>query len=412
MKILFIRDDNPYFGSSASNNRYAGLLDALMQRGASVAVVVTGGYRERREYILKGRPPGRPNLEVKYLLPIFNHNIWLRRLNGYVLSGIWRLLVHSRLAKVFASDYDVIWLTCDTSILDALCVYESSLKGLSLIELSEFNDLYKLDGQTTNKLQYWLADKENRAFLESVSKIDLLAVMTKTLIRHYGPMAKPDAKLLHLPMTVDLKRFSVGSSNGVVHKRPYIVYIGVLNNQKDGVDILIRAFGEIAAKYPEYTLYLTGFYHHDVPMQRQLISDLNLNDRIVYPGVMEKTDIPSFIQNAELLVMARPDSRQARGGFPTKLGEYLSTGNPVCVTRVGEIPDYLEDNISAFLADPGSVESFASAMDRALSDSENAKRVGANGRKVAEKHFSTDVQGERLMAFLEENCSKDKITNS
>ena len=51
--------------------------------------------------------------------------------------------------------------------------------------------------------------------------------------------------------------------------------------------------------------------------------------------------------------------------------------------------------------------SFALAMDRALSDSENAKSVGVNGRKVAEKYFSVDVQAERLMAFLEENCSKN-----
>ena len=50
--------------------------------------------------------------------------------------------------------------------------------------------------------------------------------------------------------------------------------------------------------------------------------------------------------------MARPDSRQARGGFPTKLGEYLATGKPVCVTKVGEITVYLEDNVSAFLAEP------------------------------------------------------------
>ena len=66
------------------------------------------------------------------------------------------------------------------------------------------------------------------------------------------------------------------------------------------MDILIRAFGKIAANYPEYILYLTGFYHHDVPMQKDLINDLHLDDRIVYLGVMDKSEVPSFIQDAEL----------------------------------------------------------------------------------------------------------------
>ena len=53
-----------------------------------------------------------------------------------------------------------------------------------------------------------------------------------------------------------------------------------------------------------------------------------------------------------------------------------------------------------FFAEPGSVESFSEAMDRALSDPENAKRVGANGRKVAEREFNKDVQARKLFEFF------------
>jgi glycosyltransferase involved in cell wall biosynthesis len=69
---------------------------------------------------------------------------------------------------------------------------------------------------------------------------------------------------------------------------------------------------------------------------------------------------------------------------------------------VGEIPNYLEDNVSAFIAEPGSIDSFADVMYRALSDKDNAKRVGLNGRKVAEENFSVDVQAKRLVEFLKE----------
>jgi glycosyltransferase involved in cell wall biosynthesis len=132
----------------------------------------------------------------------------------------------------------------------------------------------------------------------------------------------------------------------------------------------------------------------------ELINELQLQDKIEYVGELRREEIPDFIINAELLLLPRPDSRQAEGGFPTKLGEYLASGNPVCATKVGEIPDYLVDNESAFLANPGDIDSFAYAIDRALSDVSNAQRVGKNGRKVSEKYFSMDIQAASLFEFI------------
>jgi glycosyltransferase involved in cell wall biosynthesis len=60
----------------------------------------------------------------------------------------------------------------------------------------------------------------------------------------------------------------------------------------------------------------------------------------------------------------------------------------------------LVDNESVFFAEPGSVASFAAAMDRALSNPILAKNVGLNGRKVAEKEFNKDVQAKILYDFL------------
>ena len=241
-------------------------------------------------------------------------------------------------------------------------------------------------------------------FFKIIGKIDLFAVMTRTLITHYRKMVKPDAVFLHLPMTVDLSRFETRSIIND-YSKPYIAYTGTFCNSKDGTNILIDAFAKIAQTYPDLHLYLAGFYHYDVSLQKEQITRHNLKQRITYLGILAKEQVPAFLQNSVLLVLPRPDSHQADGGFPTKLGEYLATGNPVCVTRVGEIPDYLEDNVSSFLAEPGNVDSFADAMHIALSDKKNAKRVGANGRKVAETHFSIDIQTRRLVSFLEENIN-------
>ena len=229
--------------------------------------------------------------------------------------------------------------------------------------------------------------------------------MTQTLLAHYRTMAKPKAEFMHLPMTVDLKRFQNVDATDICSK-PYIAYTGTFNNAKDGVDILIKSFAKIASKYPQHHLYLAGFWHYDVSSQEKLIKQFELTNRITYLGVLNKEQIPPFICNADLLVLSRPDSHQAQGGFPTKLGEYLATGNPVCVTKVGEIPDYLEDNVSAFMATPGDIDSFADAMDRALSNPEKARKVGLAGREVAKKEFNSEIQAKRLADFLKQNLEK------
>ena len=94
-----------------------------------------------------------------------------------------------------------------------------------------------------------------------------------------------------------------------------------------------------------------------------------------------------------------------KGTTLTKLGEYLATGNPVCVTNVGEIFTYLADNESAFMVESGCVDSLVLSLDKALSDPANAKRIGLNGRKVAEENFSMDFQSIRLHDFLCKNTS-------
>ncbi|MDD4747751.1 MAG: glycosyltransferase [Salinivirgaceae bacterium] len=410
MKILFIRSHNPYFETSASANRYLGLLDGLLAQGANITLVITEGYNYFLEYKLKGRPSEKENLEIKYLIPTLNYNIWFRRINRYLLSGIFQHIINVRLNHFFKLDYDFIWLTFEKKILAAYYKNQSRIKGKTLMELNEFNDLHVNDVKLGNALQLRHAEAGNRIFLRALKGIDLLAVMTKTLIAHYKPLAKQEAIFFHLPMSVDMNRF-LSVQEDVEFEKPYIAYTGTFNNQKDGVDILIKAFAKIADKFPSHKLYLAGFHHYDVPMQKELIANFKLKDRVIYIGVIEKDKIPGFIKNAEVLAMARPNSRQAQGGFPTKLGEYLATGNPVCVTSVGEIADYLCHNESAFMAKPDSVDSFAEALDHALSDKENAKKVGLHGFDVAKKSFNVEIQSQRLYVFLNNQMNNFRSEN-
>lgn len=404
MRILFIRKLNPFFENGASANRFAGIIKELLNNNIKITMVIIGGYNNSDEYKCKGHLSQYDNLSVFYSNHLFNNNIWVRRLNKYILSKFYGKRNELFIRNYFVKKFDYIWFTKDYEILHIFNKYGNLIENTkTLIELNEFNDVYK--DNTNNNLQLRHAQLEDNEFKLAVNKIDFFAIMTTTLMEHYKNMTKENAKFFHLPMTVDLKRFqSVEATN--LYSKPYIAYTGTFNNAKDGVDILIHSFATISQKYPLLHLYLAGFYHYDVEKQKEIIHKYGLENRITYLGVLNKDQIPSFICNAELLVLSRPNSHQAQGGFPTKLGEYLATGNPVCVTKVGEIPNYLEDNVSAFMATPGDVDSFADAMDRALSNPEKARKVGLTGHEVAKREFNSEIQAKRLADFLQQNLEK------
>ena len=96
---------------------------------------------------------------------------------------------------------------------------------------------------------------------------------------------------------------------------------------------------------------------------------------------------------------ARPDNVQAKYGFPTKLGEYLLTENPVVLTRVGDIPLFLRDGESAYIAEPGDEEEIASKMIEALT-SPNAQSIGMKGAEIAMQEFNSEIEAKKITDFI------------
>jgi len=225
-------------------------------------------------------------------------------------------------------------------------------------------------------------------------------LMTKTLHRYFTPRARKKARLTVIPMTVEPERF-MQCADTIAEAGRYIAYCGDMTGIKDGVPILVDAFRLIAEKHPDVKLYLIGDARRgDLERLQQKVAEYGLRNRVVFTGPVSRDRMPAYLCSASLLALARPDSLQAQGGFPTKLGEYLATGKPVVVTAVGEIPDYLTDGVHAFVAEPGSAEKFAEKLNEALSHPARAAEAGLAGRELTRTVFNYRVQADQIIAFI------------
>ncbi len=398
--ITILINYNPWTQHSASSNRWLTLIHGLAALQVEVRTIIYGGYSSKNEIDAWGQQGNYNNVSYEYVLPIIVEGYWKVRFYNYLGQYFNKNKVINRLSKALIGTKDIIWT--DTTLLGFELAYilkKQNPQRILFTEMSEFLDIHLYN--KGNFLQRFIDNRRQRFFEQKAYHIyDGMALMTKTLIRHYKSFPLPHPVLLHLPMTVDLERFDTKFNPLPEFKKPFIAFVGVMNDAKDGVSILIQAFQKICDKYPLYNLYLVGPWNYDTPFHLSLINEFHLTDRVFWMKGYPRDQIPVIISHADILVLPRPNSKQAQGGFPTKLGEYLATGNPVCSTRVGEIPDYLVDNESVFFADPGSVDSFACSLDRALSNPQNASIVGKNGRHIAEKEFNKDVQTRKLYEFL------------
>ena len=181
----------------------------------------------------------------------------------------------------------------------------------------------------------------------------------------------------------------------------YITYCGTLSLYKDGVDDLIKSFGIFSKSNPEYILQLIGDFQSEAVKETlySLVDELGLTNKIIFKGRVCSKEMPQLLVDSDILVLARPDNAQAQYGFPTKLGEYLATGNPVVVTSVGDIPLFLKNKENALLAAPNDPESFASQLEWIIMNKQEAALIALRGKELIKSVFSSEVQIGKALSF-------------
>lgn len=267
-----------------------------------------------------------------------------------------------------------------------------SKKGVEVYaEITEHPYIYNKNGKAGEAK----IDDESR----KLSALNGLCVISNKLFSYFTSVGFSTDKLRVSNMFVDVERFNITKKNNA---QPYIAYCGVITYNKDGVDVLIKSFAKFYEIHPEYQLYLIGRAASDEILEslKKLCKSLGVEDSVVFTGQILPSEMPQMLVDAKILALARPNNLQAQNGFPTKLGEYLSTGNPVVVTSVGEIPLFIKDGINGFLAEPDSPECFAEKLIWVADHYEEACAVAVRGRKLAENEFSYKTQSKVLYDLM------------
>lgn len=372
-KIAFVNTLKVPSGE-ASVNRILSLAKGLVECGDEVHILSSAVHsKEYRECQIDG---------------ITVHNYGLN-VSGYGLFQSLRNIVK----KIGNERYDYVVVESSSSILIWSLFFTCKRYGCKYSrEVSEFPFVMMRTGLFA-KIHAWIN-------VHTIYKLfDAIFIMTTPLVKFFQPLTRRNCRILHLPMTVDTERFNI-TRNDTGKWGRYVAYCGDMSGNKDGVENLIHSFGKISANHPDVKLLLIGGAStlERIDELKKLVED-NGYDNIIFYGRVSRDQMPQLLKNAEVLALARPSSLQSTGGFPTKLGEYLSTGNVVVVTAVGDIPEYLNEHNSYIVA-PDDNDKFSEALNMALSNREESQRRGENGKRLADTVFNFRVQSRRLHDFI------------
>ncbi len=160
------------------------------------------------------------------------------------------------------------------------------------------------------------------------------------------------------------------------------------------IDLLLETVARVRPREAFKLLILAGepfapFAEH--------VRRLGLADRVV---VREKVnDIEDYLQVADIgLFTSETES------FCLSILEAMCFGCPSVSTRVGGIPEVVEDNRSALLVPSGDVEALASALEALIHDEARRRVLGRAAQARARELFSAEIIVPRYEALYRRLC--------
>ena len=152
-------------------------------------------------------------------------------------------------------------------------------------------------------------------------------------------------------------------------ERPVALFVGVLERYK-AVDVLAEAWRLAAPRVPDVTLHVVGRGTlREVP--ERLVRDLPAQTR--WTESLSTSEVARALDEATVLVL--PSRSEGLGRVVV---EAFCRGRGVVGSRVGGIPDIVEDGRTGILVPPEDAQALADALVRVLSDRALAERLGAH----------------------------------
>lgn len=251
--------------------------------------------------------------------------------------------------------------------------------------LTWHNDLpyvTRMAGVLAGLHDYFLSPVYLSFFRKIIATSKIYALSSRILLRN-------TQKVRVIPNGVDCQFFNPEADGERIRKiynlegKIIILFVGALTkwHKYKGLDFLLKAFKIVKKNFVNARLLIVGEGSLRSNYE-SFASSLGITEDALFVGEVREKELPEFYAASDMVVLPSLDRSE---GFGLTLLEGNASGRPVIGSKVGGVPEVIEDGYNGFLVRPYDENILAKAIEKLCNDENLRIRMGKNGRNFAEQ---------------------------
>ncbi|UCC80110.1 MAG: glycosyltransferase [Candidatus Zixiibacteriota bacterium] len=218
----------------------------------------------------------------------------------------------------------------------------------------------------------------NRAMIgRALSRTHYITTTSGYLKQAVLKLSKDSKNIRIIPFGVDTDLFRYSE-----RKPSDKIVIGMAKTLRPvyGIDILIRAFCNLREKY-DVTLKIAGRGDSE-SLYKNLARELKVDNSVEFLGPVDHSELPALFFTFDIFAM--PSIEES---FGVAAIEASATGLPVVASRIGGLPEVVEDGVTGFLVERRNVDELTGRLEKLITDPQLRFSMGKAGRKFVEEKY-------------------------
>lgn len=314
-------------------------------------------------------------------------------------------MINATIAGIFIArgSYDLIYVTSPPLFVGGAGLVIKILRQIPMI--FEVRDLWPdsavILGELKNPTAITLAKKLEQTCYKRAA---LIVVVTEGIRQILLRKGLPNENVIVIPNGTKLSRYQFDAKGREnirrqlsLEKKFVAIYAGI-HGIAQGLEIIIQAAKSLETQSQIHIL-MVG----DGPqkaMLKQMVSTFELRNVTLHNEV-SMDEIPNYLSAADIALIPLKDIDLFNYALPSKMFDAWACQRPIALLVNGEARTVMEEAQAGVFVPPESPELLAEALIKLQESPDDLQRMGINGRKYVEEHFSREVLAEKLLHELE-----------
>lgn len=228
-----------------------------------------------------------------------------------------------------------------------------------------------------------------KVYLENayLRRIRNLIAITSQIVQLMDSQGNNDVRVFNINNAIDQAFFDMAQKRAMRQESSgevKLLFVAAITPRK-GLHVLIEAFKRLSAHRSNLKLSVVGIWNwapQYVEEQVDACRELQTQGKIEFTGGVSRDRLIRAFEEADIFVL--PSFSESA---PMVISQAMCVGLPIVTTRVGGIPEMIEQGATGVMLEPGNVDDLTAELARLADDAELRDSLGTAAREVGFRRY-------------------------